>query len=492
MAATWISTVHAKGSNTAVTSVAERLDYILDDNKTDNGKYVCSFECDTSDAANQFNDTREEYEILTGRSQSRDSCIIAYHVRQAFLPGEVDADTANQLGFELAMELTKGNNAFVVATHVDRDHIHNHIIFNAYNLDCQSKFRNVIGSYKYLREMSDDICKQNNLSVIENPDFSRGYYNKAGEYQRQPTKRDELEKFIDNIIETRHPTDFDSFVNELRKAGCEVKDKTKRGEKRAQISMRLPNQKRSIRMDTLSENYTEEDLRKRIAQVQQAPTKVPAHVQSPTHPPDAKIQRLIDICNSSKAQENTGYKNWASSFNLQQAAQTLLFLQDRGINSMGEVDSSITEISTSLATLQSKSKTSDQRLDEISKLQKHIGAYSKHRDIYMQYLRSKRDTNFRAENITAIESCESAKAYFDALGLERMPTIQELRAEYSDILSQRNKDFAMRETLAKGLNNLTTAKKNINAILEQEQPEETVNSQPQQLSRIRKKNEHDR
>ena len=137
-------------------------------------------------------------------------------------------------------------------------------------------------------------------------------------------------------------------------------------------------------------------------------------------------------------------------------------------------------------------KTTDKRLDEISKLQKHIGAYSKNREIYLQYIRSKRDTNFRAENKTAIESCESAKAYFDTLGLERMPTIQELRAEYSNILSQRNKDSTKREALAKELNNFTTAKKNINIILEHEQPEKVVNTQPQQSSRFHKRNVHDR
>ena len=519
MAATWISTIHAKGSNTAITSVAERLNYILDDNKTDNGKYICSFECDTADAAYQFNDTREEYELLTGHSQSRDNCIIAYHVRQAFLPGEVDADTTNQLGFELAMEITKGNNAFVVATHTDRDHIHNHIIFNAYNLDCEGKFRNVIGSYKYLREMSDDICKQNNLSIIENPDFSRGYYSKANEYQRQPSKRDELEEFIDKIIDTHHPKDFDNFIEALRKAGCEVKDKTKHGVGRKQISFKLPSQKRFIRMDTLSENYTEEALLERFTLIQPIeqppaisiskenpkaisppqlrrkhdtpPIKAPEHIQQAARLPDAKIQKIIDICNLSKAQESAGYKKWVSSFNLQQAAQTLIFLQSQNVNSMEEIDNQIAKISDNLSALQSTTKTTDKRLDEISKLQKHIGAYSKNREIYLQYIRSKRDTNFRAENMTAIESCESAKAYFDTLGLERVPTIQELRAEYSDILSQRNKDSTKRETLTKELNNFTTAKKNINAVLGHERPEKAVNSQ-QQSSRVRKKSEHDR
>lgn len=175
MATTRLMPLHIGEGRTFSTAIADILDYVENPQKTDYGKFIFGYECDTRTADAEFALSKWQYLNLTGRKRGADD-VIAYHFRQSFKPGEVVPEEANQIGRELAIKLTKGNNAFIVCTHVDKHHVHNHIIVSAVNLDCSRKFRNFWGSTWAVRRISDKLCLEHGLSIIEDPNPSRGHY----------------------------------------------------------------------------------------------------------------------------------------------------------------------------------------------------------------------------------------------------------------------------------------------------------------------------
>ena len=424
MAATRIMSVHVNKALGATQTVKNMTDYFKNPDKTDGGRLVSGFECDTNIITEEFILARDEYRFTTGRDQG-DSEVLAYHVRQAFVPGEVDADTAHQLGHELAMELTQGDFAFMVCTHIDRGHLHNHIAINSINLDCTGKYRDVKHSWKRsIQKISDQICRENGLSVVENPAFGKAY----NQRYKVPTKRDGLAGIIDEVLATTKPKDFDEFLKQLVKAGCKIKQWGKT------ISIQPPNADRYFRLNSgkkgLPIGYDEESLRKKIAEIQTdipvelhdkeeiltttdtktTATATPSQPITPSH--DKKINLIIDLENSLKSQDSPSYKRWANSFNLQQAAETLLFLQTHNLIEMDALTNAAATAKTNYTNLQKRISTADTRITQVNNLQRHIGAYSKNKDIYTQYLRSKRSPKFRQDNENAIATVEGAKAFF--------------------------------------------------------------------------------
>jgi hypothetical protein len=186
MATTAIIPIHA-GKRAIATALKLSLDYIKNPEKTENGEWVTSYECDPLIVDKEFAFSKRQYAAITGRDQgTRD--VVAYHLRISFKPGETDAETANRIGYELAMKLTHGNHAFVCCTHVDKSHIHSHIAINSTSLDCTKKFRNFKGSAFAIRRIADHLCVENGLSIITNPKPSRGHYGKW-QNNKQPSNR---------------------------------------------------------------------------------------------------------------------------------------------------------------------------------------------------------------------------------------------------------------------------------------------------------------
>jgi len=211
-------------------------DYVKNPAKTNGGILITGFECDPDIVAEDFMFSRDEYLFNTGREQGENE-ILAYHVRQSFVPGEItDVDMVNKLGYELAMELTGSNHSFIVCTHTDKLHLHNHVIINAVNLDCDKKFRNEFMSYKRVQEIADCISAENNLHVIKNPNLSKGTQNR---YKKQ-TKRDGFVVLIDKILFADPPKDFDDFLKRLEKNGCKIRRRGKT------ISVRPPGAERFL------------------------------------------------------------------------------------------------------------------------------------------------------------------------------------------------------------------------------------------------------
>jgi len=471
MAATWIKPLHVRQGKTISQCLGDRTEYAMNDEKTNGGELVTGYECNPETVDMEFLLAKAEYSHRTGRDQGAHD-IIAYHVRQAFAPAEIDAKTANELGHKLAQELTSGKHAFIVATHIDRQHLHNHIIINSVNLDCTKKFRNPIRSYKILREISDRICEQHNLSVIENPDFAKVATNRY----REPSKRDKLLHLIDDTISQNRPKDFDEFLQHLKSAECKIKHG-------ANISIQAPGQKRFIRLSSLPSEYHEEILAKRIAEARvhhneemaTAPQKIAdttvsqnifscdAQTQNP--PTQQKIGLLLDLENAINAKKSEGFKYWAQGFNLQKIAETLLFLQNNNLADMTTLKLKLSQANSEYSDLERRINNTDTRIKEIQTLQRHIGKYGKTKDIYSEYLRSKQNPDFFAKNKNAINDCREAKKYFDSLSLAKLPTAKELQDEYNALVAEKLSCKEAARKLNQNILNLQSARENCEMIL---------------------------
>ena len=291
MATTYITPVRiAKGKSIQCT-FEQSLDYAMNPKKTRNGELTSGYECEPYSVATDFLLTKIEYLISTGREPTKD--ILMYHIRQAFKPGEVSPEDANRIGYELAKQFTKGKHAYVVATHEDTSHVHNHIFVSAVNLDCNRKFRDYFRSGRVLRRLSDIICLENGLSVIENPKPSRGHYGKWLGDNKEPSQRKQLEQIIDKIL-LQKPGTYEDFIKLLEDEGCDYKQ--------SRNSVKLPTGKGFIRLNSLSDDYTETAIRERI----DGKRTVKPRENAP-EPSSPKFSLIIDLQNSIKAAHSVGY-----------------------------------------------------------------------------------------------------------------------------------------------------------------------------------------
>jgi cell division protein FtsB len=434
--------------------------------KTNGGEWVSAYECDPLTAAQEFAFARSQYAATTGRRQGA-SEVVGYHLRQSFAPGECDAATANRIGYGMAMSLTKGKFAFLVCTHVDKEHIHSHVLVSAVSLDCSRKFRNFKGSAFALRKISDLLCLENGLSVIENPKNSRGSYaDWLG--KKPPTAREQLCDLIDaNLIVGQ---DMGALLVALKRAGCEIKIGK-------HTAVKLSGGKKFLRFDTIGGDYSEDALRERLSGKRNvAPrVKVDDDVERKAAEYEAKLKMqnrpniLIDI--QAKIREGAGgaYQQWMMIFNLKQAARTLIFLQENGIDSYDDLRQKSRAASGEYNERSDRITVIEKQQKEISELQKQIGTYGKNRAAYTEYIKiknPKKKTEFYEDNRAAIELCRAAKKYFDSLNLGgKLPPIASLKQEWATLDSERNSLFRGYKELREKYLTLCTAESNARHML---------------------------
>ncbi len=285
--------------------------------KTDGGQLVSSFMCDAEMVDSQFLLSKKIYEQKTGRKQKND--IIAYLVRQAFRPGEVTPEIANKIGYELSEKITKGKHAFIVATHIDREHIHNHIIWNSTTLECDRKFRDFLGSGRAISKISDILCLQNGLSIIENPKRKSKHYGKwlsDNNIKRPATMSDKIRESIDLVL-TEKPKDFNEFLSKMEAQGYEIK----RGK---HIAFKSKLQKKFIRLRSWGSDYSEEKIRNIIEGKAEHNARKKG-IENPTE----KFNLLIDIQAKMNDGKSAGYARWAKTFNIKQMAKTMNYLTEK-------------------------------------------------------------------------------------------------------------------------------------------------------------------
>ena len=314
MATTRLMPLHTGKGRTVGQAISAIIDYTENPQKTDGGRLITSWQCDSRIADAEFLFAKNQYTQKTGRVRGEDD-VIAYHLRQSFVPGEITPEEANRLGCELAKRFTKGNHAFVVCTHIDKSHVHNHIIWSAVNADCDRKFRNFWGSTKAIRRLSDTICIENGLSIVENPKSHGKSYNKWLGDQAKPSHRELLRVAIDNAL-SQSPIDFEELLKLLQESGCEV---SKRGKS---YRLKLPGWEKVARIDSLGEGYGLEDLQAVLSGKKAHTPRKKIVTQAETQ----KVNLLVDIQAKLQAGKGAGYARWAKVFNLKQMAQTMNYL----------------------------------------------------------------------------------------------------------------------------------------------------------------------
>ncbi|GHU89249.1 hypothetical protein FACS1894202_07010 [Clostridia bacterium] len=365
---------------------------------------------------------KHEYERISGRSLGKND-VLAYHIRQSFKPGEVTPEEANEIGRQLVLSFTKGKHSFVVCTHIDKAHVHNHIIFNSTTLDHTHKFVDFFRSGRVVRKISDLLCAEHGLSVIENPKPPHEHYGEWLGDKKAPSGRDIIRAKIDELMPSCKT--FDEFLDALRKAEYIVKDGGK------YISVQAPGQKKPTRLKTLGDDYTEAAIKARLG-VQKVRV---SGGDSGTH---TKVNLLIDIQEKIRQGKGAGYEHFAKLFNLKEAAKTLLFLQERGISTYEELAKKSAAASAELSTINKRISEIEVQQKEISELQKQIGVYSKTRAVYETYRKSGWKRSYYDEHTADIVAHRAAKKFFDAQNLGgKLPPVATLKQEWATLNSEK-------------------------------------------------------
>lgn len=450
---------HANEGESIAEAIRDCLDYGKNPEKTADGKYISSYECDPATVAAEFLLAKASYKAMTGREQKKGSDVLCYQIRQSFYPGEITPEEANRISYELAMRWTKGRHAFIVTTHTDKQHIHSHIYYNSTTLDCTRKFRNFWGSSFALRRLSDRLCLENGLSIVENPKpRSKGKFRNYGEWQagqKKPlTYQDRLRAAIDTAL-AKKPADFPAFLSLMEQAGYEVK------QQRGGISFRAPGQERftRLRSATLGEGYNEADIRVALSGSRQRPGQ-----------PRQKISLAIDI--QSRLQgKGPGYERWAKVFNLKQMAAALAYLQDNGLTDYEQLEQKATAATEHFHKLSDQIKSTEAALHTNMELKAATVQYAKTRPVFEKYKASKYSKKFLAEHEADIELYRAACADFKAiLGGAKLPKMDTLKEEGRKLAEQKKKLYAEYRKAKADMQEVTTIKANIDYLLGYSEP----------------------
>mgnify|MGYP003373540997 FL=1 len=460
MAATRLIALHVNKGKTVAQCLADRTDYSQNAEKTNDGEFISSYECDPKTADEEFLLSKRQYQHTTGRQQK--SNIIAYQIRQSFKPGEITPEEANQVGYETAMRWTKGKHAFIVATHIDKAHIHNHIIYNSTSLDASRKFNNFFLSGLAVQKLSDMVCLEHGLSIITPKPYRERQ--KRTIYPKKRTQRDELCDAIDSVL-SQKPKRFEDFIQSLAEMGFEFKDGK-------QPAFKGKDQKRFIRLRSLGEGYSKEEL--------QAVISGKSLRKARTAPEQKQFHLLIDIQEKMAEGKMVGYEKWAKKYNRKEAARTVILLKEKGLDNYDDLVAYTEKLSSRFSELSDSIKAAEKRMIEVQALQKHIKNYHDTRQIYVEYRKSGYSKKFFEEHRQEITLHQAAKKAFDELQVSKLPSRQSLYEEFHRLAVQKKKDYAEYRQVRKEREELLIAKQTVETILnidkkkEQEQEKKTV------------------
>ena len=463
MAATRLIAMHQNKGRSLQKCLKDRTDYAQNPEKTEGGELVSSYQCDPQFVEEQFAASKREYLQITGRRYVGD--IIAYQIRQSFKPGEITPEEANKIGYETAMRWTKGEHAFIVATHVDKAHIHNHIIYNSTALSCDRKFRDFWFSGVALQKVSDLVCLENGFSVIE--PVKPGERVKRTEYPERRSFREEIRDAIDSCLEQK-PKDMDELLRLLLEMGYE----SKRGK---YVSVKGKGQKKFLRFRSLGAGYREEDL-ERIFLGETVQKPIPDFEET-----EPKLDMLLDIQRMIAKGKGPGYERWAKVHNIKQMAQTLLFLEEHNLRDYDELAAKAKDVSAIFGEISERQKRLEARLAEITELKKHIINYSKTKEVYVQYRQSGYSKRFFEEHREEITLHKAAKEAFSKIH-GKLPTIRELNQEFEQVLQEKKKTYAEYRKARQEMKDYQTAKYNVDQFLKKEEQE-------QQAEKLKKREE---
>lgn len=437
-------------------TLSKALDYIQNPDKTDEKVLVSSFGCSYETADIEFGFTLSQA-LEKGNN-------LAHHLIQAFEPGEMDYEKAHEIGRQLADAVTKGQHEYVLTTHIDKGHIHNHIIFCAVNFVDHHKYNSNKRSYYGIRNMSDKLCRENGLSVVVPNKGSKGKH--YAEYQAEKTGtsyKGKLKIAVDTLIP--QVSSFEELLSRLQAAGYEIKTGK-------YISCRAPGQERFTRLKTLGADYTEEAIKERIEGKRTRTAKIPKQAEQ------RGVSLLIDIENSIKAQESRGYEQWAKIHNLKQAAKTMNFLSEHKIEQYADLTAKIAEVTAASEQAADSLKEVEKRLSDMAVLIKNVITYQKTKPVYEAYKKAKDKGKYKAAHESDIILFETAARAIKAAGISKLPSVPALQSEYTKLQEQKEALYADYGKLKKQVREYDVIKRNIDSILRVErQPERERNTQ---------------
>jgi len=409
------------------TTLKKAIDYICNGDKTDDEIYVTTHLCSRENAHKEFELTKKQFSSRTKT--------LAHHLIQSFVPEEVSFEEAHQVGIELCEKILGGKYEYVLATHIDKDHIHNHIIFNSIDVDEGKVYHSYYGSYMNIRNQSDRLCKEHNLSVIDvetqkeiNEIKRRKFVNwyDWNEDKKGNSYKSRLQFDIDRTI--KQSINWQDFLSKMESYGYEIKFGK-------HIAFRSKNQQRFTRAKIIGNNYTEEQIKDRILNKEK------------------EIGNIIDIKNNEKAKLNKGYEHWATKHNLKTAASTLVEIRNKGFNSMEELERGISRISIEKNELK-------REFDKLSLEQKRIKAVVKHiqvcinkREHYEGYRKNPNDKIYLMMNRKDVEAYQKSYEEIDIF-LKQFPHLRhmvlgELKAKSGKILfrklNERSKELQIKQ-----------------------------------------------
>ena len=429
-------------------TLSKALDYIENPDKTDGKMLISSFGCSYETADIEFG-----YTLSQALDKGNN---LAFHLIQSFAPGEVDYEKAHEIGKQLADAVTKGQHEYVVTTHIDKGHIHNHIIFCAVNFVDHHKYNSNKRSYYGIRNMSDKLCRENGLSVVVPGKGSKG--KSYAEYQAEKTGtswKGKLKIAVDALIP--QVSSFEELLQRLQAAGYEIKPGK-------YVSCRAPGQERFTRLKTLGADYTEEAIRERIAGRRAKAAKAPGEQRG--------VSLLIDIENSIKAAQSKGYEQWAKIHNLKQAAKTMNFLTEHKIEQYADLVSRIEEMAAESGQAADALKNAEKRLADMAVLIKNVSTYQKTKPVYDAYRKARNREKYRAGQEQAIILHEAAARSLKAAGIAKLPNLAALQSEYEALQAQKESLYADYGKLKKKVREYDIIKQNIDSILQADrQPE---------------------
>lgn len=425
--------------------MSKAIAYILNPEKTDEKLLVSSYGCASETAAREFEWTRKIAE-QKGMNPVR---IIARHVIQSFEIGEVTPELAHEIGKQFADEILGGKYEYVLTTHIDKDHVHNHLIFNAVDFVDYHAYKSYKRIYYDMREVSDRLCKENGLSVIP-PSQNKGMgYKEYTEAKRGTSWKQKLKQTIDRIVITAK--DYDDFLRLMQEAGYEIKTGK-------YISFRAKGQERFTRSKTIGENYTEERIKERIA------GRTPRRSQRQTTPKG--ISLIGDIQERIRLIDSKGYEYKAKLTILKEAARTLNYLTENNLLQYADLEKKVEDVHGSYDRTGMELKVVEARLREVQPLIKNISNYQQLKPVYDAFQKAKDKPGFKARHEAELVIFEAARSTLLAMqGDEKLPSLKTLQAEQAQLFEEQKRLYAERNRVKKEAKQIETIKSNVDTFL---------------------------
>ena len=425
--------------------MSKAIAYILNPEKTDEKLLVSSYGCASETAAREFEWTRKIAE-QKGMNPVR---IIARHVIQSFEIGEVTPELAHEIGKQFADEILGGKYEYVLTTHIDKDHVHNHLIFNAVDFVNYHAYKSYKRIYYDMREVSDRLCKENGLSVIP-PSQNKGMgYKEYTEAKRGTSWKQKLKQTIDRLVITAK--DYDDFLRLMQEAGYEIKTGK-------YISFRAEGQERFTRSKTIGENYTEERIKERIA------GRTPRRNRRQTVPKG--ISLIGDIQERIRLIDSKGYEYKAKLTILKEAARTLNYLTENNLLQYADLEKKVEDVHSSYDRTGKELKGVEARLREVQPLIKNISNYQRLKPVYDAFQKTKDKPSFKAKHEAELVIFEAARSTLLAMqGDEKLPSLKTLQAEQAQLFEEQERLYAERNRLKKEAKQIETIKSNVDTFL---------------------------